>query len=75
MQMNLDHFVPVFTIEDWEDFDKLFRGCGTVVFRGQGNCAWNLTQKSHLGVQEGNCGVWYAPCPGVGVAGFRYAVT
>lgn len=43
MQMNLDHFVPVFTIEDWEDFDKLFRGCGTVVFRGQGNCAWDLT--------------------------------
>lgn len=53
MQMNLDHFVPVFTIEDWEDFDKLFRGCGTVVFRGQGNCAWDLTQKPHLGRTRG----------------------
>lgn len=43
MQKNLDCFVPVFTIENWEDFDKLFRGCGAVVFRGQGDCAWDLT--------------------------------
>lgn len=53
MKETYDHFVPVFTIEDWEDFDKLFRGCGTAVFRGQGNCAWDLTQKPHLGRTRG----------------------
>lgn len=42
MQKNFDHFVPVLTIEKWEDFDNLFRGCGPVVFRGQGDCTWDL---------------------------------
>ena len=43
MQKNFDHFVPVLTIEKWEDFDNLFKGCGAVVFRGQGDCTWDLS--------------------------------
>ena len=42
MITNLEKFVPVFTVESWEDFDKLFRDCGPVVFRGHGDSSWEL---------------------------------
>ena len=42
MKENLENFVPVYAVESWEDFDKMFRKCGPVVFRGQGDSAWDL---------------------------------
>ena len=41
--MNLEHYVPVFHIENWEDFEKIFRNSGPLVFRGQSDCSWDLT--------------------------------
>lgn len=43
MKMDLSRFVRIFTIEKWEEFEELFRGCGPIVFRGQGNSEWDLT--------------------------------
>lgn len=42
MKTDFRRFVPIFTIEKWEDFENAFRGCGSIVFRGQGDSEWDL---------------------------------
>jgi hypothetical protein len=43
MKKDFSKFVPVFTVENWDEFETLFRGCGPVVFRGQSDSSWELT--------------------------------
>lgn len=43
MKKDFSKFVPVFTVENWDEFETLFRGCGSVVFRGQSDSSWELT--------------------------------
>ena len=42
MTVDSAHFVTVITIKNWEEFESLGRGCGPVVFRGQGDSEWDL---------------------------------
>lgn len=43
MKKDFSKFVPIFTVENWDEFETLFRGCGPVVFRGQSDSSWELT--------------------------------
>ena len=43
MKKDLSKFVPVFTVENWDEVETLFRGCGPAVFRGQSDSSWELT--------------------------------
>lgn len=55
MKIDSQYFVTKITVENWEDFEGLFRICGPVVFRGQGDSSWELTTNYERNFQTNAC--------------------